>query len=183
MKLYNRLCASLIAVLAVSSQSVITTPAYVLPQHSMDSHHSSDQSKAASLKFLFDNLSADDLKNRCHASQIDLNRDGRKEISIRRIDSLCGGSGRCSISINKQQNSGYQTILRGVATSPDFVVLSSQTNGWRDIATRSYLGKEFWAVWKFDGKEYQVVAQKDIRSIPNSKITKSKPCSKIFSSE
>jgi hypothetical protein len=199
MKSSTYLSASLVAVLVAVSQSAIATPIEVSPQHSMDWHHSSlslgavirpntqagvrstDRYKIASLKSLFDNLSADVLENKCYAKQIDLNKDGKNEVFIRTTEAAsCGGSGRCSFTIERQQGNRYQTILSGITTSPDFAVLGSQTNGWRDIATRSYLGKEFWSVWKFDGKEYKVVSQRDISSISNSKITKSKPCSKIF---
>lgn len=141
------------------------------------------QSNTALLKSLFSNLSDDVLKNKCDVKQIDLNKDGKDEIFIRTTEAAsCGGSGRCSFTIERRQENRYQTILSGITTSPAFAVLGSQTNGWRDIATRSYLGKEFWSVWKFDGKEYQVVGQRGIDSISNGNIVKSKSCSEVLSS-
>jgi hypothetical protein len=200
MKSSTHIYASLGAILVAASQSAIATPIQVSPQHSIDWHHSplslgavilpntqagvrsTGRSKTASLKSLFDDLSADALENKCDAKQIDLNKDGKDEVFIRTTEApSCGGGGRCSFTIDRRQGNKYQTILSGITTSPDFAMLGTQTNGWRDIATRSYLGKEFWSVWKFDGKEYKVVSQKDIGSISNSKITKSKPCSKILS--
>ncbi len=200
MKLSTHLHVFLVVVFVTVSQSAIATPTQISPQHSMNGHYSSlsfesmilhstqskvrstDRSKTASLKSLFDNLSADVLENKCYAKQIDLNKDGKDEVFIRTTEAAsCGGGGRCSFTIERRQGNKYQTILGGITSSPDFAVLGSRTNGWRDIATRSYLGKEFWSVWKFDGKEYRVVSQKDIGSISNSKITKSKPCSEILS--
>ena len=202
MKSSTQVFAALVAAFATLSQSAIATSTQILPQHSMDGHYSllslgsmifsstqaevrsTDRSKKASLKSLFDNLSADVLENKCYAKQIDLNKDGKDEVFIRTTEAAsCGGGGRCSFTIERRQGNKYQTILGGITTSPDFAVLGSRTNGWRDIATRSYLGKEFWSVWKFDGKEYRVIAHKDIESISNSKITKLKPCSEIFSNK
>jgi hypothetical protein len=196
MKSSTQIFAALVATLATFSQSAIAAPTSTFFQNSsIDWQYSSSlvsspanpfkiaDTKNNSLKSLFNDLSSDDLKNRCYVKQIDLNRDGKKEVFIRRVDNLCGGAGRCSISIVKEQGNGYQTILSGMATSPDFAVLSSDNNGWKDVATRSYLGKEFWSIWRFDGKQYQVVSQKDINTISSSKIIKSTPCSKVFSNK
>jgi hypothetical protein len=125
--------------------------------------------------------SNNDLTNKCSINQIDLNGDGTMEVFIRRIDENCGGVGRCNIWIGKRQKNKFKSILDGISTSPDLAVLKTKTKGWRDIATRSYLGKEFWTVWKFDGREYKVVSQRKINSIPTKQISKSRPCLAVIS--
>jgi hypothetical protein len=141
------------------------------------------QSNIKLIKNMLRELSSDELKGKCWLKQIDLNNDGKKEVFIRRVDDFCGGVGRCSIWIGKPQTNKFETVLDGISTSPDFAVLSTRTQGWKDIATRSYLGKEFWTVWKFDAGEYKVVSNRNISSIPSSQVLKSKPCSEAISSK
>jgi hypothetical protein len=192
MKRFTCTLTSLVTFLVVFSESMITNSAFVAksatPFLEIASviHYSQQvagtKSKPASLKSLFEDLSNEDLRNKCTARQINLDGDNQKEIFIRLTTSgSCGGSGRCPISIVKRKNDAYQTVLNGISTSGDFAIFNARTNGWKDIATRSSLGKEFWSVWKFNGKEYQVASQKNIESISSNKIIRSKPCFYVLS--
>jgi hypothetical protein len=141
-----------------------------------------DQGKQSSaIKGVLGDLSDSDLKEKCRFRQVDLNGDGRKELYVRRVNGSCGGGGRCGIWVGRLQSNQFLTILDGTSTSSDFVVLNTKTNGWKDIATRSYRGEEFWSVWKFDNRRYNVVGKKGMDSIPSSKIIQSRACSELVS--
>jgi hypothetical protein len=137
--------------------------------------------QSSAIKGVLGDLSDSELKEKCRFRQVDLNGDGKKELFVRRVNDSCGGGGRCGIWGGRLQSNRFLTILDGTSTSSDFVVLNTKTNGWKDIATRSYLGEEFWSVWKFDHKRYNVVDKKGIGSIPSSKIIQSRACSELVS--
>jgi hypothetical protein len=156
-------------------------PSLIVQQLSLLKAEKKSPSNTDLIRDILKDLSRNDLVEKCSINQVDLNSDGKKEVFIRRIDEYCGGAGRCSIWIGKNQGNKFESVLDGISTSPDFAVLNTKTKGWKDVATRSYLGEESWTIWKFDGSEYKVVSSRKINSIPVKQISKSSPCSEVIS--
>jgi len=93
--------------------------------------------------------------------QIDLNRDGRKEILVRGATvPLCGGVGNCSFWIFAKYGNEYRSLL----SASDYVdqsvmgnqVLKSSTKGYRDILIKGHFsaGATGFYYQKFNGRKY-----------------------------
>jgi len=93
--------------------------------------------------------------------QVDLNRDGRKEILVRGTTiPLCGGVGNCSFWIFEKKRKNYRALISG----SDYVdqstmgsqVLPTSTKGYRDILLKGHFSSSETGYYymKFNGRKY-----------------------------
>jgi hypothetical protein len=90
--------------------------------------------------------------------EIDLNKDGIKEIKIRgKFGNFCGATGNCSEWIfgKKKESTTYKLLLK--SGGEHFHVRKSSTNGYRNIyiTTHDSASSSYHIIYKFSGKKYQ----------------------------
>jgi hypothetical protein len=117
--------------------------------------------KAPSLhKFLLSYLGASDedrANTRYLSATVDLNGDGQRENVVYLLGNDWCGSGGCTMLILTTQNAHYKVITRATITRLPIRLLSTRTNGWRDLAVTVAGGgilKAYEAKLTFNGRKY-----------------------------
>ncbi|WP_294120622.1 hypothetical protein [Sphingomonas sp.] len=85
----------------------------------------------------------------------DLNGDGLPEALIYNLDGC--GSGGCTLVILSPKGKTFRVLLRSTVTQLPIRVLSTSTQGWRDIGVSVFGGgitKAYMAQLRFNGRRY-----------------------------
>jgi len=119
------------------------------------SPHNSNEEIAKKISLFLTELLKDDLaamtedQREFQYEEVDLNDDGIKEYLVGFNNSYFCGSGGCTYYL--LHNNGTVITIFTVSETPFIVMVSSKTNGWRDILVKS----DGWLrQLKFDGKTY-----------------------------
>lgn len=107
--------------------------------------------------------------------EIDLNRDGQKEILLRGINMvLCGGVGNCAFWIYQKKGKQYKKLLfstdyTDVTELPD-QVKKARTNGYLDILLKGHdtAADTNYRFYKFDGRKYRQTKCLEETPIPDT---------------
>ncbi len=94
---------------------------------------------------------------RYQLASVDLNEDGAPETIILSNDREYCGSGGCTLFVLVASADTYRVVTRMSVTRPPVRVLSTSSNGWRDLAVKVAGGgvrKPYEAVLRFDGRSY-----------------------------
>jgi hypothetical protein len=87
----------------------------------------------------------------------DLDGDGRQESLVYVTDRTYCGSGGCTFLVLSPLNHGYRLVLRATVTQLPIALLTTTTNGWRDIGVTVAGGgvtEAYMARLPFDGRRY-----------------------------
>lgn len=68
------------------------------------------------------------------AAEVDLNGDGAKEVVAYLLSAAFCGSGGCPMIVLTPSGDGYKVVTRTTVTQLPIRVLSTSTNGWRDLS-------------------------------------------------
>jgi hypothetical protein len=119
------------------------------------SPHNSNEETAEKISAFLKNILKDDLaamiedQREFQYEEVDLNNDGIKEYLVGFKNSYFCGSGGCTYYL--MQNNGIIITIFTVAETPFIAMVSSKTNGWRDLLVKSNGSLR---QLKFDGKTY-----------------------------
>ncbi|MBJ7447022.1 MAG: hypothetical protein JHC81_05760 [Brevundimonas sp.] len=129
-----------------------TAPAATLPAAS--------QAAPAGLEAALRGLHADDgALTYAHAS-VDLNGDGSDEVLAYVMGPMVCGSGGCNLYVLAQEGQdggeGWRVVTRTSVTQTPVGVLTTSTNGWRDLAVSigGGGGQAGWVRLTYDGRTY-----------------------------
>ena len=103
----------------------------------------------------------DDKATRYVAAFIDLKGDGKKEAIVYLEGRWWCGSGGCPTLILATERSSYRIVTKILVTRPPIRVLTSTSNGWRNLAVWVRGGgivPGYEAELRFDGKTYPTSA-------------------------
>lgn len=101
--------------------------------------------------------SADEKTTRYTAAFVDLKDDGTEEAIVYLLGPRWCGSGGCSCLILVPEGSSFRVITKTTVTQPPIRVLSTKTNGWRDLAVGVSGGgiqPGYTARLRFNGRKY-----------------------------
>lgn len=90
-------------------------------------------------------------------ANVDLNSDRRPEAVIYATDKSRCGSGGCTLYILSTQGSGFRVVMRSTVTQLPIRLLSTSSNGWRDIGVTVLGGgitSPYTARLRFNGRRY-----------------------------
>lgn len=102
-------------------------------------------------------ISVDEQRTRYAAASADLNDDGSPDVIVYLIGRSKCGSGGCTALILTPQGSSYKVVTRITIAQLPIRVLSTRTNGWRDLSVRVRGGgiqPGYESMLKFDGRKY-----------------------------
>lgn len=123
----------------------------------------------------------DDKTARFYFAILDLNGDGRAEALVYLVGRWWCGSGGCPLLVLAADRGSYTVVTRILITRPPIRVLSTTSNGWRDIAVWVQGGgiqHGYEAELRFDGKTYPISPANP----PARRLTRKVPGETVISS-
>lgn len=90
------------------------------------------------------------------SASVDLNGDGTDEILAYVMGPMVCGSGGCNIYVLAREGEGWRVVTRTSVTQTPVGVLTTSTNGWRDLAVSIGGGgaEAGWVRLTYDGRTY-----------------------------
>lgn len=131
-------------------------PAATIPEAISTPPPATSQAAPAGLEAALRGLHADDgALTYAHAS-VDLNGDGTDEVLAYVMGPMVCGSGGCNLYVLAQEGEGWRVVTRTSVTRTPVSVLTTSTNGWRDLAVSIGGGgaQAGWVRLTYDGRTY-----------------------------
>jgi len=112
-------------------------------------------------------------------TEVDLNKDGTKETIVSIQKGFPCNNRHCPVYIYQKNGSNYRFISYVFTSRGELqvAILPSRSKGWVNVAAPvfTYEPREIaWRVFKFDGKKYQLTAQK-LSSAPKQIVLRETP--------
>jgi hypothetical protein len=110
----------------------------------------------AGLEAALRGLYADDGALTYAQASVDLNGDGSDEVLAYVIGPMVCGSGGCNLYVLAREGAGWRVVTRTSVTQTPVGVLTTSTNGWRDLAVSIGGGgvEAGWVRLTYDGRTY-----------------------------
>lgn len=114
------------------------------------------QAAPAGLEAALRALHADDGALTYASASVDLNGDGTDEVLAYVMGPMVCGSGGCNLYVLAQDGEGWRVVTRTSVTQTPVGVLTTSTNGWRDLAVSIGGGgaEAGWVRLTYDGRTY-----------------------------
>lgn len=114
------------------------------------------QTPPAGLETALRGLHADDGALTYASASVDLNGDGTDEVLAYVMGPMVCGSGGCNLYVLAREGEGWRVVTRTSVTQTPVGVLTSSTNGWRDLAVSIGGGgaQAGWVRLTYDGRTY-----------------------------
>lgn len=114
------------------------------------------QATPAGLETALRGLYADDGALTYAQAAVDLNGDGSDEVLAYVMGPMVCGSGGCNLYVLAQEGEGWRVVTRTSVTQTPVGVLTTSTNGWRDLAVSIGGGgaEAGWVRLTYDGLTY-----------------------------
>ncbi|WP_296166093.1 hypothetical protein [uncultured Brevundimonas sp.] len=114
------------------------------------------QATLAGLETALRGLHADDGALTYASASVDLNGDGSDEVLAYVMGPMVCGSGGCNLYVLAREGEGWRVVTRTSVTQTPVGVLTTSTNGWRDLAVSIGGGgaQAGWVRLTYDGRTY-----------------------------
>lgn len=156
----SALSVSLIPVLALAlaacGQAETPEPATPPATAAAATPQATPQAAPAGLETALRGLHADDGALTYAQASVDLNGDGSDEVLAYVMGPMVCGSGGCNLYVLAREGEGWRVVTRTSVTQTPVGVLTTSTNGWRDLAVSIGGGgvEAGWVRLTYDGRTY-----------------------------